>query len=431
MKRYGNLWSKICEKSNIEEAARKSLKGKPLTRDRRRLLDNWDVCIEEIRQSLIDETYQFGDLYSFVVHEPKEREIHCPHFFPDRVLHHCVMNVINPLFEDKFISGTFGSIKRRGVAMAANKVKEAIKTHPNWYFLQIDVRQFYHSINHDVMKQQIRRVIKCKQTIEMCDRIIDVHSPGLAIGVYPSQYFANLLLSPVDHYVKEVARIKHYYRYMDDMLFIVHDKHCAHRLLSQLTVEIEKLGLTIKNNVRIAPLAVGVDFIGYKFFPTHTLLRKRIKLKMQRTLRRLRKRNATDEEIKRKTASHFGWCKHANCRNLLRSTFKDKIYLYKHNMEIKRLSEIKELKNWFGLGKEKRVSIESLFGVEIAFFDHIVTPIKGEPKIIVKFAYPDHADDFHYFITRSDVIMDRIEKDKELMPFIATIKKIKNYTSYE
>ena len=100
-------------------------------------------------------------------------------------------------------------------------------------------------------------------------------------------------------------------------------------------------------------------------------------------------------------------------------------------MEIKRLSDIKELKNWFGLGKDRRVSIESLFGIEIAFFEHIITPIKGENKIIIKFAYPDKTDEFYYFITRSDVIMDRIEKDKELMPFFATIKKVKNYTSYE
>lgn len=431
MKRYGNLWSKICERSNIEDAARKALKGKPLTRDRRKLIENWDESIDKIQVSLNDQTYQFGELYSFLVHEPKEREIHCPHFYPDRVLHHCLMNVLSPLFYEKFISNTFGSINGRGVALAAAKVKDAIKSHKDWYFLQIDVRQFYHSIDHDVMKNLIRRVIKCKQTIEMCDRIIDVHSPGLAIGVYPSQYFANLYLSPIDHWAKEVARVKHYYRYMDDMLFIVPDKHSAHQILSQLTIEIEKIGLTIKNNVRIAPFWVGIDFIGYKFFPTHTLLRKRIKLKMQRTLRRLRKRNATDEEIKRKTASHFGWCKHADCRNLLRSTFEDKIYLYKNQMEIKRLSDIKELKNWFGLGKDRRVSIESLFGIEIAFFEHIITPIKGENKIIIKFAYPDNTDEFYYFITRSDVIMDRIEKDKELMPFLATIKKVKNYTSYE
>lgn len=425
------MWGKICEKSNIEEAARKALKGKPLTRDRRKLLNNWDGCIEEIRQSLIDQTYHFGKLYSFVVHEPKEREIHCPHFYPDRVLHHCLINVIAPLVESKFIANTFGSINGRGVALAASKIKEVVKQHPDGYFVQVDVSQFYRSINHAVLKQQIRRVIKCPQTLEMCDRIIDVNPEGLAIGVYPSQYFANLYLSGIDHWVKEVARVKHYFRYMDDMLFIVPDKAAAHQLLSSFEPQIANLKLALKNNVRIAPIVTGIDFIGYKFYPTHTRLRKRIKLRMQRTLRRLCKRNASDVEIKRKTASHFGWCKHANCRNLLRTTFKDKIYLYEKNMEIKRLSDIKAKQNWFGLDKERRVSIEALMGVEIAFFEHITTAIKGEEKCVVRFAYPSNQSDNHYFITRSDVIKDRLDKDKDLMPFIATVKKIKNYTIYE
>lgn len=174
-----------------------------------------------------------------------------------------------------------------------------------------------------------------------------------------------------------------------------------------------------------------MDFMGYKFYPTHTLLRKRIKQHMQRRVRELAARDVSDEEFKRKTASFFGWCKHADCRNLLRTTFKEKLTLYANNMEFKRLSQIRDAENWFGLSREKRVSIESLFNADIIFFEHLITTIKNETKVVVKFAFPDSPEDYRYFITRSDVIRDRLERDKDVMPFIATIKKIKNYTAYE
>ena len=95
------------------------------------------------------------------------------------------------------------------------------------------------------------------------------------------------------------------------------------------------------------------------------------------------------------------------------------------------LKDIRDAENWFGLAKEKRVSIESLYNVDVVIFEHLITTIKNETKAVVKFAYADKPEDFRYFITRSDVIRDRLERDKDVMPFVVTIKKIKNYTAYE
>lgn len=431
MKRYGNLWSRICDRQNIEEAANNALKGKSITRERQYFIDNREVLLDELQEMLINETYRFSFLKYFKVFEPKERNIHHSPFYPDKILHHAIMNVCKPLFLEKMTADTYGSIKGRGITMAANKLKKALTENPDWYYLQIDCKKFYPSIDHDVCKDAVRRVIKCKQTLKMFDAIIDVHEEGLAIGVYPSQYLANLVLSRVDHWAKEVARVKHYFRYMDDILILVEDKQSAHNLLALLKDEIAKLKLQVKDNSRIAPVVCGIDFIGYKFYPTHTKLRKSIKMRMQSTVRRLRKKGVSDEEFKRKTASHFGWCKHANCRHLLRKTLDDKLYLYENNMEFKRLSELKESDNWFGLSKEKRVSIKDLFYVDIIFFEYLFVNIKGEDKVVVKFAYPNAPEDYHSFITRSSVIMDRLPKDKEKMPFIAQVKPIKNYTAYE
>lgn len=100
-------------------------------------------------------------------------------------------------------------------------------------------------------------------------------------------------------------------------------------------------------------------------------------------------------------------------------------------MEFKRLSEIREEQNWFGLSKDKRVSIKDLFGKDIVFFEYLTATIRGEEKVVVKFAYPDKPEDYRMFITRSDVMKARLERDKDVMPFIATIKQVKNYTAYE
>ena len=433
MKRTGNLWADVCSRENVEIAVAKALKRKDgvLSKAKRDFISDRERLTDEVHQSLIDETYKLGPLYSFVVYEPKKRVIFCPQFYPDRILHHAVMNVALPLFVNKFTADTYGSIKNRGPHIAAQKISRCVRNNPDAYYLQVDMKSFYENIDHDIAKAQLRRVIKCKKTLRLFDSIIDVHDKGVPIGSYPSQYIGNLMLSPIDHWAKEVARVKHYFRYMDDILFILPDKASAHKLFSALQVEVDKLKLIIKNNVRIAPVSAGVDVIGYVFYPTHTRLRKRIKQKFQRNVRKLIKNNVSDEYFKRKTASHFGWCMHANCRNLLRTTLNQKLYLYEHKMEIRRLSEIKEANNWFGLSKDKRISIQKLFDTEIVFFESIDITIKGENKIAVKFAYPEKTDDYYYFITRSDVIRDRLENDEEHMPFIATIKRIKNYTAYE
>jgi len=431
MKRQGNLWPLICDRRNIELAADKALKGKPLTKDRQRFIDNRDELLNNIEESLTSETYKFGALYSFTVYEPKQREIHCPRFYPDRIIHHALMSVVVPLFMQKFTADTYGSIQGRGVALAVKKLSKTLRDHPDTYFLQIDIKHFYQNIGHDVAKEQIARVIKCRKTLKLFDAIIDVHGQGMPIGSYTSQYVGNLVLSPIDHWAKEVLGIKHYYRYMDDMVMILPDKASCHKVLEEFKEQLNTLKLTIKNNAVIAPATVGIDFIGYKFYPSHTRLRKRIKVKMQRNANRLRRKNVNDEEFKRKFASHFGWCKHADCRNLLRKTLKDKLYIFEDNMKIKRLSEIKEANNWFALPKGSRVSIEKLFDTDLIFLEYIDITIKLEPKVAVKFAHSDNADKHLYFITRSDVMKDRLSQDKDHFPFIAQLKRVKNYTAYE
>ena len=202
MKRYGQLWEKICDTENIELAAVNSVKGKKQTRARRIFLENRERLLKEVQESLVNETYQFKPLQAFTVYEPKQRSIHCSPFYPDKILHHCVMNIIKPLFVEKFTADIYGSINRARCNNGSKQVKKGIQQQ-TLIICKWMPKHFYQSIDHEIMKQQVRRVIKCNKTLKMLDAIIDVHDEGLAIGVFPSQYLSNLIMCPIDHWAKK------------------------------------------------------------------------------------------------------------------------------------------------------------------------------------------------------------------------------------
>ena len=429
MKRYGRLWERICSRENIEEAADNAVKGRKSRREQMRFLSDRENNLNRIEDMLRNETYQFGPLKSFTVYEPKERSIHHPAFFPDKVLHHCLMNVLAPLIISKLSPDCYGSIRERGLSQACDAIKRYTREYADGYYLQIDIRHFYQSIDHGVCLQELEHIVKCKKTLRMARAIVEAHPEGMAIGVYPSQYLANLVLNRFDHCVKEVLHVGGYVRYMDDMVFFVWTKQEAHDLLAQVTEYLSELKLTVKPNARIAPVECGIDMVGYIFFPTHTRLRRRIKENMQRNIRRLEKRNVDDATFKRKLASHFGWCQRGDCRNLVRKSMGEHYRLFKDNMEFKRLSELRP--RWFDLPKEARVSIQDLYGKDVVIFDYLIDTIKNEEKAVIKFAYPEKPEDYHYTITRSEVVRDRLARDKALMPFVCQFKTKKSYICYE
>ena len=429
MKRYGRLWPIICSRENIEAAADNAVKGRKYQREQMRFLANREALLDDIEQTLRNETYQFGPLKSFTVYEPKERQIHHPAFYPDKVLHHCLMNVLAPLIISKLSPDCYGSIRGRGLSQACDAIKRYVRDYEGGYYLQIDISHFYQSIDHEVCLQELEHIIKCKKTLRMARSIVEAHSQGMAIGVYPSQYLANLVLNRFDHYVKEVLHVGGYVRYMDDMVFFVDTKAEAHQLLQDVREYLSGLKLTVKQNARIAPVECGVSMVGYIFYPTHTRLRRRIKETMQYNIRQLEKRNVDDATFKRKLASHFGWCQRGDCRHLVRTAMGEHYRLFKENMEFKRLSELRP--RWFDLPKEARVSIQELFGKDVVIFDYLIDTIKNEEKAIIKFAYPDKPEEMHYTITRSEVVRDRLARDKSLMPFVCQFNTKKKYICYE
>jgi RNA-directed DNA polymerase len=269
--------------------------------------------LQALRDMLLSKSYRTSEYTVFKVYEPKERDVYRLPYFPDRITHHAVMNVLEPLFVSIFTADSYSCIKGRGIHGAANAVKRALRDQPGTtYCLKLDIRKFYPSIDHTVLKNLVRRKIKDSDLLWLLDNIID-SADGLPIGNYLSQYLANFYLTYFDHWIKEQLGVKYYFRYADDLVILAPRKDYLHGLFGQIRAYLsERLKLQVKGNYQVFPVeARGIDFIGYRFFHTHVLLRKRIK----RNFARMVRLNPTLPSI----ASYLGWAKHCNSNHLVKT----------------------------------------------------------------------------------------------------------------
>jgi retron-type reverse transcriptase len=336
MKRIGNLYEKIISLDNLRLADEKARRGKlrsygVLLHDKNR-----EANILALHETLKNHTFKNSEYSTFTIYEPKERIIFRLPYYPDRILHHAIMNILEPIWVSVFTKDTYSCIKGRGIHGAMRNVKRAIKDRENArYCLKIDIRKFYPSIDHDVLKTIIRRKIKCKDTLALLDTIID-STDGVPIGNYLSQYFANLMLAYFDHWIKEEVGVKYYFRYADDMVFLHKDKAFLHDLLTQIDAYLrDNLHLTIKANYQVFPIAKnrsdkhgrGLDFVGFVFYHEHKLIRKSIKKNFCRAVARLNKQpNLSAKDYKQGVCSWLGWAKHSNSKHLLKTIIKPSFY---------------------------------------------------------------------------------------------------------
>lgn len=324
MKRINNIFEKICSLDNIELADKKARKHKANTigvvlHDLNRDKSNLDI-----QKRLENGTYRTSKYTTFTIYEPKERLIFRLPYDPDRIVHHAIMNIMEPIWLKIFTKDTYSCIKNRGIHLVNKTLKRDLwrDKEGTKYCLKLDIKKFYPSINHDILKRIIRKKIKDKQVLKILDEIID-SSSGVPIGNYLSQFFANLYMAYFDHWVKEVLRIKYYYRYADDMVVLSDDKDKLRRWFIAIRMYItNELNLQIKDNYQIFPVdSRGIDFVGYIFYHTHTLLRKSIKQRLMKLIKKYENKQITQEELQIKISSYFGWLKYCNSKNLLKKIY--------------------------------------------------------------------------------------------------------------
>ena len=323
MKRVGNIFEKVISLENLRLADEKARKGKLHSYGVQLHDKNREDNLLALHESLKNGTFKTSKYHVFKIYEPKEREIFRLPYYPDRILHHAIMNILEPIWVSVFNKNTYSCIKNRGIHACAKDVKQALKTDVagTRYCLKIDVRKFYPSINHEILKKVVRRKIKDSRLLALLDEIIDSVPSGVPIGNYLSQYFANLFMAYFDHWLKEAKGVKYYWRYADDIVILAPNKDILHSLLHEIRAYLrDNLKLKVKRNYQVFPVdSRGIDFLGYVFYHSHTLLRKSIKQKLCRRVAKLNKRKVapTKEQYKQQICSWWGWCKYCDSIHLM------------------------------------------------------------------------------------------------------------------
>lgn len=345
MKRYGNLYEKIYSMDNLRKAHQNARKGKGWYQEVREVDADVETYLKRLQEMLINHTYQTSPYEKFIKRDSgKEREIFKLPYFPDRICQLAILQVIEPYLLRYMTKNTYSAIPERGIHKALHDVQEAMwKDVPNCqYCLKLDVRHYYPSINHSILKAKFRRLFKDAELLWLLDEIIDSictakiedmrdiwlldedidTETGIPIGNYLSQYCGNFYLSGFDHRIKEEKRVKHYFRYMDDIVIFGSSKEKLHALKREMDVYfMRELRLTIKENWQVFPSYVrGVDFVGYRTFLNYTLLRKSTCTNFKKKMVHIREKTASGQLMNYSewcsVNSYKGWLNHCDSYRL-------------------------------------------------------------------------------------------------------------------
>jgi retron-type reverse transcriptase len=350
-KTYNNLWDKIVDFENLYEAYKTAKRGKRYRLESLDFVKDLEVNLITLQNNLMWNMYKPSPFRQFYVFEPKKRLISAPNFV-DRIVHHAIVRVIENLFEKKFVKETFACMVGRGTHAAMKHVLKCCRIAKcrlgSYYVLKCDIHKFFPSVNHDILKQIVRRTIRDKKLLNLIDKIIDSYEPegrGIPIGSLTSQLLANVYLDPLDHFIKEVHRIKYYARYMDDFIIIHHDK----KYLAQLKVEIEKfviekLDMTLNPKTGIFHERQGIDFCGYRVWPTHVLPRKstikRAKRRLKRFMEIYRNNPGILKHASDSIQSFLGYIQHCSGWKTTRSLLSKIIFSHVKGPEERKMGKI-------------------------------------------------------------------------------------------
>lgn len=341
MRRYDHLFEKIYNLENLRKAHQHAKRGKGWYKEVIEIDKDPDTYLKKIQEMLIQHTYKTSEYEVFYKREgEKTRKIYKLPYFPDRICQWAILQVIEPCIVNNLIADTYSAIPKRGIHKGLQKLKNVLQNHPDEcrYCLKLDARHYYQSVNHELLKQKyaamfndadllwlLNEIIDSIETAEIDDlsaiylleEDVDLET-GIPIGNYLSQYSGNYYFSSFDHWIKEKKRVRHYFRYMDDIVIFGSTKEELHVLYTEIDDYFrEKLKIRIKDNWQIFPTYIrGVDFLGYRVFGNYTLLRKTTCIDMERKLIKIRKK-AEDGNMMNYSEwcsinSYNGWLKHCN-----------------------------------------------------------------------------------------------------------------------
>jgi retron-type reverse transcriptase len=309
-KTVNNLWDQIIDFENLYQAYKEATQGKRYRRSCIEFSSNLEENLITLQNDLIWDTYVPGAPRCFYVMEPKKRMISAPPF-RDRVVHHALVRVIEPIIDSRFIYESHACRKGHGVQMAVARlqrmVRKAKRRGAYWHY-KGDIKGYFPSIDLDLLKQHIRRIIACKRTLALADTMLG-SGKGLPIGALTSQLFANLYLDKLDHYAKDVLGLS-YIRYMDDFIILDNDKQRLKENANKVCRFVsQELNLQMNRKSGIAKTLV--HFCGFRVRATHVLPRKATVRRASRRLRKLAKCGDL-ARIRASIMSFLGYMKHCS-----------------------------------------------------------------------------------------------------------------------
>ena len=324
----------LCDFGNLYAAYRAARKGKRWKDAVAKVEANALEAVAIIQRELSEGTYKPGSYREFYVTEPKRRLIQT-NSFKDKIVQHVLCDrILYDTLTRPFILDNYGSQIGKGTHYGLNRLRGFMQEHyrktgsADGWVLKADVSKYFASINHDILKRDVRELLKDPRTLSLVEAIIDStpNGIGLPIGNQSSQIFALLYLNKLDHLVKEGLRIKYYGRYMDDFYLIHQDKAVLQEARKIIAQHIGERGLSLNRKTQIFPLRNGIDFLGFHTYLTDTgkvirKIRKRSRDQMKRKLRKyavmVENGAMTKEQVAESYKSWRAHAEHGNCGSLL------------------------------------------------------------------------------------------------------------------
>lgn len=337
MKTFKNLYPQITAFENLFTAFRKAARGKRKAANVAEFEYNLEENLIDLQQELLDQSYRPGPYRHFEIHDPKPRRISAAPF-RDRVVHHALCQVIEPIFERRFIYDSYACRIGKGTHAALDRTQQFARQYP--YVLQCDLEHFFPTVDHAILADQLAQVIADPQALWLCRQILDsgagIHEDstpihyfpgddllaalrprGLPIGNLTSQFWANVYLNPLDQWIKRQLKCPAYVRYVDDFLLFAPDKTSLHTWREKIIGFSASLRLCLhENRAAVFPTKTGIPFLGWRIYPGFRRLKRRNGVAFQRRFARMCSDLARKRISRQKfRASLQSWIAHASHGN--------------------------------------------------------------------------------------------------------------------
>lgn len=317
----------MADYANVQKAYNKARKRKRYRKDVLLFTKDKEENLEKVREDILSLSYEPGAYHYFKIYEPKERQIMALPFY-DRVVQHAINNVLEPIFDKRFISKSYACRKGKGMHAASDMLQSWLyewqKFHPGeqLYAIKADIHHYFQSIDHGILKAEIRKVIKDAGVLVLLDRIIGHNGDmpdgvGIPVGNLTSQLFANIYLDKLDKHIKHDLGARKHMRYMDDFTIASARKEELQGWLGDIEVFLrEELNLSLNPKTTILAAKNGIDFVGYKHRATHRKVRPDSIKRIKKTIKKCENGTITKEKLKKSIQSWMGHAGHADSYHL-------------------------------------------------------------------------------------------------------------------